>query len=228
MEHLQSSQLREGQQQDPDFDEPSTITFFFFDEFRERSTHPTDSFRAILTQFLHMHRFNEDIIDAASVVMDTKGKGQLVASTEEVLSLLRYILEIERSSVLIFDGVDECSQHNEFFRCLQAIIPTPPAGQRTLANPVSDTGLKPTPLPIAAEPGKCSIVLFSRPNVKFPQFLTENCQTMNLSARENLNDIQKYLSPKFQSLAEQGMLGQCREAQKLVTLTSKHANGMFL
>ena len=228
IEHLQSSQQRAGRQLDQNPDEPSTIAFFFFDEFRERSTHPVDSFRATLAQFVHVHRYNEDIIDAASVMMDTRGRGQPVASTEEVLTLLQYILQRERSSILVFDGVDECSQHNEFFRCLQAIVPTPLARDRTLAHPVSNAGPKPTTIRITAEPGKCAIVLFSRPNVKFPQFLTENCQTMNLSASENLNDIERYLSPKFEILVEQGMLGQYRETQNLVTLASKHANGMFL
>ena len=69
-------------------------------------------------QLLHAHRTDKGIVDAASLLMDNQGKGLLVASPEEISSLIQLILDRIKTAIFIFDGVDECSQPHEFFRFL--------------------------------------------------------------------------------------------------------------
>jgi hypothetical protein len=185
-------------------------TFYFFNGMGHdsKTDHPDTAFRAVLAQLLHAHELEEEAIDAVSLIKHNIGRGQLVASLDEVLSLLQWFLDRYPNTTMFFDGVDECSDERTFFRSLHKIH-------------YQDT---PTSLQIS-RPG---VVLFARPTLLMPPWVTKRLCSIHLNSSQNLVDIQAYLRVKIMELEEDGLLGDTAEIATMTSNACKYANGMFL
>lgn len=191
------------------------IAFFFFSHMERdfSKLHPKAAFRAILAQLLHEHEREAEAIDALSLLMHNNGRGQLTASPDQVLSLLQWFLDYNPNTILIFDGIDECSDELAFYHGLEKII-----GHRSKNVLTEDT-------PGCAQPG---VALFTRPTLSLPSWISNRHRTIQLDPSQNWADIEAYVRDKLEEIAEDGLLGPSYQPCGVATVVRRHANGMFL
>jgi hypothetical protein len=115
------------------------------------------------------------MIDLALLMADRKGCGQITASDAEVYDLLAIFLKRLSMTTLVFDGIDECYDHNDFLRRLGMIS----------ANTT------------------CKILLSSRPTVDSSNYFHsfETCMMM-LEDGANMDDIERYVRRKLRTSSE--------------------------
>ena len=176
------------------------VAFFHFDKMNPSCTAPHQAIRAILTQIVHRNQSDKDLVDAASILMDTDGTGQLVGSKAEIASVLSLALQRSHNLTLVFDGVDECVEPVMFLQKLYAI----------------------------SEKSSCRIVLFSRPNLQLTQPFQRGRHHIHLSSTANLRDIQQFLRPKINDLFRSNLLPPAFSAEEVVLKISRRANSLFL
>lgn len=172
-----------------------------------------------------------DVIDIASLILYPEGpsdsSGQLTASLEEILSVLRHLLAIFDHSTLIFDGIDECADQSEFFRCLQDITSIIWSSQDD-AHVCLDKACPDNEACLACTSATCKVVLSSRPTIRIPRFVSSRCTQLRLRSEQNLNDIIAYLYPRMQDLIDEGLLDESLDSLALSKRAANYANGMFL
>ena len=180
-----------------------SVAFYFFEKQRRRHNLVGDAFRAILTQLIHMYRNNKTVLDIASVIWAKDQSGQTSATANEVSSVLQMLLRQTMPIILVFDGIDECSDADLFFQCIYEIT---------------------------KEASQVSLVFFSRPNIKLPQYLCDGSYHIELKVSQNLSDMTCFLTPKITDLLDTGALGKVRAltAKEIVHKIAIRANGMFL
>jgi hypothetical protein len=150
-----------------------------------------------------MYRNNKTVLDVASVIWAKDQSGQTSATANEVSSVLQMILRQTMPIILVFDGIDECSDADLFFRCI---------------------------CEITKEASQVSLVFFSRPNIKLPQYLCDGSYHIELRGSQNLSDMTCFLTPKITDLLNTGALGKvgALTAKENVHKIAIRANGMFL
>src|SRR3954451_24342189 len=82
---------------------------------------PHQPVRAILNQIIHRNQNDRDLVDTASILMDTRGTGQRVGSESEIASVLNLALQRHPETRLVLDGLDECTEPLVFLQKLYAI-----------------------------------------------------------------------------------------------------------
>lgn len=94
------------------------VAFYHFEHRKPQASRPISAFQAILTQIIHACRKDRDLIDIVSLVKHDTGSGQLRAAQQDLLMILKTL--VRRVYVyLVFDGLDECTDWQEFLRGLE-------------------------------------------------------------------------------------------------------------
>ncbi|KAI0862908.1 hypothetical protein F4860DRAFT_102910 [Xylaria cubensis] len=177
------------------------LSYFYFDTRRQDSINSTAAWRAVLMQILHAFPSDLDIIDASLVLRALPSSGQQVASKKEIIAMLKLVVARFNHLYLIFDGVDECIDHDQFLNTLTELC---------------------------EEVKVVSIALFSRPTLCVPQRLAENTVRLPLETQQNLEDIKRFLRPTIASIADGSLFLSYRSVEDFVTSLANRANGMFL
>lgn len=157
-----------------------------------------------------MHRDDEATLDAVAIMMNKSAPR--MATRDDLLNLLQWLLLRYPNVVIIIDGVDECSDPNELLKYLARID----------AVPVASHG---SGIPDRA--GSFT-ALFQRPTVKIPPLWEAKAQRLALSKDHNHKDIRNFLLPAITELQRSGLLADIEDVQQMATKAAKHANGMFL
>jgi hypothetical protein len=160
--------------------------------------------RAILAQLIHIHKNNKAVIDVASVIWAKDETGQSSISTNEVSSILQILLRRQIiPTILVFDGVDECSDTETFLKSIREI---------------------------AREADHVSLLFFSRPTVKISPYFPKDHYSIDLAGSQNLSDMINFATPKIEELLESGALAKVAAltAEQIAHKIARRANGMFL
>jgi hypothetical protein len=97
----------------------TSVVFYFFDQRRGKANGPADAIRAMLSQLVQLHRNDKKTVDIASVILAKNAIGEFTATDNEVYVVLRMLLDHLTFTFLVFDGVDECSNHDELFKRIE-------------------------------------------------------------------------------------------------------------
>ncbi|KAI9830344.1 MAG: hypothetical protein M1819_005725 [Sarea resinae] len=175
------------------------IAFFHFDAKQPQKSDMYHALRAILIQLVHRNQLEKDVVDTVSILMDVTSRGQPHASDDEVQDIVRLYLQKIPNVVLVFDGIDECSELTMFLRALHTMT------QET----------------------QCRILFLGRPNISFPMQYSQHCR-LELDPSANLGDIRLYLRLEVDELMQPGLLAGQISAEELVERLALRAGSMFL
>ncbi|KAI1376305.1 hypothetical protein F4677DRAFT_419535 [Hypoxylon crocopeplum] len=175
------------------------VFFYHFSGERTTKCSSVDAFRAVLLQLIHQTRGREDILDVILVMIDSESSGQVHASGDEIMQTLMLALSKMTSVTLVFDGVDECSDHPSFLKNLHRLC--------------SETHTK--------------ALLLSRPNIPLPPSFKNTTQIV-LEHWQNIQDITMFLEPEIQTLVDDHLLPSTCDRNEIVRLLACRAQGMFL
>ncbi len=178
-----------------------SVLFYFFDQRRGDFNSASDAFRAMLTQVISLHRYNDALLRTANASLESSNSGEETATDKEIESLLSLLLSQVEISFLAFDGLDECSDHDRLFKGLAQIC---------------------------SESIKCGLLFSGRPSIQLPRFLSKNAETMKLTSQENKADIESYLLSQIEELFHEELFSPDLATEEIVRLISPRANGMFL
>jgi hypothetical protein len=176
------------------------VSFYHFDGNQTSKNDPYQAFRSILVQLLHQNRHNEQLIDALSLLMDSSGTGQEIASDYDAKQALQFIAVHSPGMFVVIDGVDECVEPHEFLLQVHDIF--------------KDSLTK--------------IILLSRPNIQLPRIFQNGIIRMELTANDNQEDIERYLWPEVEDLQIFEVPTSPLSKAGIVERISSRANGMFL
>ena len=114
------------------------VAYFYFTSLEADSCQSGTAFRAVLAQILQARRCDPEYIDIGSL-LHNNGEGQNKASDKEVRKNFHLCLKRLGPSFLVFDGVDECSDMEEFFLSINDILLEAPCRVLILTRPIIDT-----------------------------------------------------------------------------------------
>ena len=177
--------------------------FFHFDGEDEGKRSRSKAWRAIVAQLLYESKNDRGVIDAATILMDEGGTGQLLASDDEIEELLGILLH-RLSVFLVLDGVDECRDWDRLLLDLWELCTR------------SDT----------------KVVLLSRPTLLFPAPYSDKRRDtswrVRLTSSQNNTDIKMLLGAHLESMLENGLIPAYRTDLNVVDEIALRSNGMFL
>lgn len=177
----------------------SLISYFHFDQQNIKFQSSAAAYRAILAQCLRALQNDRHAVDVASLILNETGHGQKEASLEEIRSILRVYVNHFSPLAIILDGLDECSDSEEFLR--------------DLGDDLDST--------------ECKVILLARHNLYSP-LLDHMRYHIVLGSQENLQDIKLYLHPKITwLLRKKGLSGQ-QSADLIASNIAQRADSMFL
>lgn len=153
------------------------------------------------------------MMDIAFAMKYRHGPGQLEASQDEVLAILKLYLQRIGDVVLVFDGVEECSDYKYFFKLLEQ---------------VTTLGVVDVQSPAVTMHSRCSLAFFARPTVRLPKSFGSRHVSIALTSNQNWKDIVSYLRPRIEELIEDDLLPAQSAAHLMADRAADHANGMFL
>jgi hypothetical protein len=150
---------------------------------------------------------------------------ELGATKDEVLSLITMIPQRLDGVTSVFDGVDDCSDTQDFFECLVDV---------TSSNSCLQNGCPDWHRQVASgiwqDPGstKSKVVLFCRPDLYILRELLDKAPRIQLSSQHNLADITAFILYNLEHLVDDGLLEYHIDLPSLATSVSRRADGMFL
>lgn len=176
------------------------ICYFFFANGSPKTSAIAAAYRSILTQIVHLHRYDENLLDTFNFIMGGfRSPGSLQATSSDLESLIKLCLK--RFPVyLLLDGVDECEDITDLIRDLL-----------WLSNHSSTKAL-----------------LFGRTNIArmnrvFPQPLR-----LNMARSTITKDVVVFLNSRVESFIEEELLPEDSNVSDIVDCLAKGADGMFL
>jgi hypothetical protein len=179
----------------------SPVLFYFFEKQAQLEANSSSAFRAITTQMLHIYQGDHGVIDAALFLRHKQNSGQLTSTDAEVRSLLKFYLHQWPDSIMIFDGVDECSDHATFLRQLDEL----------------------------ASGSQCRILLTCRPTIGIGNCFNHfEKRTLLLRDDDNLPDIESYVRPEIQRLISERKLSRVNTLEDTVAKICARSRSMFL
>jgi hypothetical protein len=179
------------------------VAFFYFDQQQADRYSRITALQSIAAQLLHSQRNNKSFIDIASVMMRDDGQGQILASEKVLQSLIHIYVEQLDSSYLVFDGLDECAEWDEFLISLRK----------------------------CTESTSSKIIILSRPHLPVSAIIGQKPFQLNLGGERNLNDIEACIRPRIRSLIAAGKLGRrytIERAEQVVQSLARRADSIFL
>jgi hypothetical protein len=185
--------------EDPELcDEPPATAFVHFSQLCSGSE---DAFRNMACQLFQTHRHDRVTLDTACLLL-RKTSFREHAISEEVLDVLSLLLR-QHPTVLVIDGIDECSDTEAFLASLARLCRA------------SDT----------------KVIVFSRPNLKIPleyqKWASDAPHILPLTSKHNAAAIQHHLVHGLGSMADQGFFGISMD-RSLIAEAARSANGEFL
>ncbi|KAF2472857.1 uncharacterized protein BDR25DRAFT_258324 [Lindgomyces ingoldianus] len=179
----------------------ATVCYHFFscDVLKLSESQPTAAYRSILSQILHQHRHNTNILDKYAFSLTNTTTGQLRASSTELKELLQLILPDLGPTYLFLDGIDECSDRIGLLNTVRILL----------------------------EYLNVKILLSSRLNVTNLSRAIKPAQRIAIDRAAVSGDIYKYLCESLDGMIEEGYLPTADSSEIAGQLT-KGANGMFI
>jgi hypothetical protein len=176
------------------------VYYYFFEYNLNANNSPSAAYRSILAQVISKHREDTELLDKFAFLRNGRYRGQLAASGLVLVDLLRLCLT--RSSILVLDGIDECSDSDDFISSLLEIWKT----------------------------ARFRILILSRINVAGLRRAIPENNHMGISTAVISADIRKFCDSQLQHLFEEGLLAEYALAQKdsMVSSLVRGADGMFL
>lgn len=183
---------------------PPSVAFFHFSAMESIGTAtPMEAFRALAIQLIQARRKHPGTLDALTMLFEKTYSGQQQASGDQAEAILRFLLQ-QAPAFIVMDGVDEC--------CDNAILLTK--------------------LWELLDEFDCSIVMFGRPEIKFPakyRTVPETSWKLRLTGEDNLDAIHLYLSETVTELACEGLFHpEFALSESTAHELTRRANGMFL
>ena len=181
-----------------DVESHGPVFFYHFSSEKRDSSDPYHALRAVLVQLIHHFGTVKDVIDQVAVLMESDGSGQTIASDEEVLASLSLILATAPRTSLVFDGIDECDNHEHFLEMI-----------RDISTATSH-----------------KFLLLCRPNVEAAFGMHH--LSLYLDQAWNMPDMKLYLHPRLTSLQERHLIPVTLDIENVVCILAHRAEGMFL
>ena len=175
------------------------VIFFHFDSRTPEKEDVSSAMRALTTQLIYKNQQATEVIDAASLLMDVTGSGQPRASDEEVLEVFALLANHLMGTIVVVDGIDEC---NDVKRLLM-----------TLHDLLSDAS--------------CKLLLFGRPNVKFPAAYS-SIRSIEPQIYSNLEDIRLFLKSEVDDLLTTVTVAGEHSVEKIAHTIADRSRSMFL
>ncbi len=176
------------------------MAYFYFTNLQNDSRLGGGAFRAVLTQILQARRSDPDFIDIGSLLYDN-GKGQNKASDKEVRDVVHLFLKRLGPSYLVFDGIDECSDIDDFLLSINDILLE----------------------------SSCKILIFTRPIMEIPGPIGHGkFHHIILENEKNGGDIEIYLRMRMAKLVERTAIAGDLVLDSVVAQLCRRANSMFL
>ncbi|KAL9092252.1 MAG: hypothetical protein Q9165_004426 [Trypethelium subeluteriae] len=204
--------------------------FYFYDKRQPQNCQSIYGFRAVLAQLLQARKCDRETLDLACFAMGESvypaaeaDLEELKATNDEILNLIQIILQRSEGVTLVFDGVDECSDTQDFFYLLaKATNCTPSSRDGSLDQSCSRVNWQST------ETTNTKVVLFSRPDLHVPRVLFERAFRIQLASRHNVADIKAFIHSSLQDLVDDALLGCHIDLRSVTGSVSSRADGMFL
>ncbi len=180
------------------------VSYFFFRAGSPGLEHSSDAYRAILSQILHTHWMNQELVDCFSFAMSVS-EGQLVASLFEVHDLLLLCTAHLPGHYVVLDAVDECMDPRVLVDDLFSLL----AGTWT------------------------NLIVFSRPTVFSLLSRFSLANTLSV-AKKNSKDIRAFADKNLSTLMAKKLLPRTidkpdhPDKQTLMGRVLLGADGMFL
>ena len=170
------------------------------------------------------------MIDLADFAMSESAypdaEAELAATKDEILSLIKIILQRLDGMTLVFDGVDEISDTDDFSNYLVQATSCASGGHDSLTL---QSGLEaPTSIFQYPRPMRTKIALFCRPDLSIPKSLLQRAFCIQLNSEHNLVDITAFMYSCIQGLVDEELLEDHVNPSRIVSSISSRADGMFL
>ncbi|RSL57417.1 hypothetical protein CEP51_014247 [Fusarium floridanum] len=178
----------------------SAVAYYFFDKQRSIQDDNTVAIRSIIAQLIHQYQDRPDLVDLALILRDFSTTGETTASIQDLRDLFALTLQAIGDSALVFDGLDECADVDNFLEELEGI-----------------TRLS-----------KTRILFSSRPSVNYKGFFQSCTRTVLLEGDTNLQDIETYLHSAIGRLIRSEALMLEDSAQNTVHSIAQKSRSMFL
>lgn len=151
------------------------LSYFFFSHENPSNTRPISAFRSILAQLLHQHHDNEFFVNEVftAIKNGTSKKDQDLFSEMEIICLMETCLNSVSSTLIVLDGVDECTKIKSLLRVINTLIKLPTV----------------------------RILIFSRPNVHELVRLVPEKFRLDFSQHEVDDDIRLYLTHNLEDMS---------------------------
>lgn len=177
-----------------------SVIFYFFDQRSDNTNAPIDAIRAMLAQLIHLHRLDKYAVDIASIIFMKNETGQTTANFEEVLAVLRMLLDHLEFTYLVFDGIDKCSNPQELLGILEGI---------------------------AKQSKTSALLLIGRPSFPLPANFSVRID-LDPNQLQHSNDMGKFLRPLLQELPDECLFLEELDLNETVDKITKRASGIFL
>lgn len=143
------------------------------------------------------------MVNITSVIFKRSATGETRATNNEVLAILKVLLNQLQFTYLIFNGLNECSAPSELFRTLEAV---------------------------AIRSVTSAVLFLRRPTVQLPAQIARVCFTINLKKGNppHINNIKKALRPQLNELVKEDLFPKELDLNKTIEKITARANGIFL
>jgi hypothetical protein len=183
--------------------EASSLAYFYFDQQQADRYSRVTALQAVAAQLLFAQRNNHNFIDITSLKMLSDGEGEICASEQALESLIRIFINQLDESYLVFDGLDECAEWEDFLISLRKCV----------------------------EHSTCKVVLLARPHLSIASIIGQKPFQMELAQDANLGEITAIIKPGITSLIAKGKLGPHFSpdgADSLITRLARRADSIVL
>lgn len=184
------------------YEEPILTTYFFFEYngLDGQAMSKDQAYRAILAQLFHKFVDNKEILDVFAFARSSKNRhGQLTATTNELLDLMKILSSRICNWSIVIDAVDECETANELSQELDNVFKGVPT----------------------------KVLLFSRPNVSFLRHSIPEQQVLSVSRLHNQEDLRAYFEVHLDRFQTLGAIPKSTDVLPLVHALLLSADGMF-
>lgn len=182
------------------------VYFFFFEHQLPNNRRSSDGFRSIMAQCLWRNRkgpLESQLLDRVTFFAEHSGhgQGQLVAADGILLELMRLCLA--EDDILVFDGIDECDDNEDFVEALLKISESLP---------------------------KLRIMLFSRINVPSLKLSVQKTMVFTMPRSLIVQDISRFCLSELEDMFDRGILPPLARDKKeaYADRLCTGADGMFL
>lgn len=199
---LAASVIQRLRSQRHDTSSAPEVFYFFFRQDNPTHTMPVSAYRSILSQFIHRHSEEQEIMDRFSSIIK-RGRasvGQAISSEPELIELLKISLASLDCAYIILDGFDECSNIKSLVKVIELL------GKL---------------LPVR-------ILIFSRPNIHELVRIIPEKDRLAFDQDEVSGDIWIYLSRSLEDMAREHRLHDDANLEQYVEHLVLGADNMFL